>query len=283
MDTKRAYDQEGNEVNVYTSAYAVYMDDTKKETVDKVLSDNISEVENIKKSIKNLQDSALTDSDKANDFVDDPSKFIDAGTLKKFRDSTLCFKGVLTEIDLDTLIEPGYYFIEDATKIQHLPSDINSDFDNSFVIVLANKNNVYQKIVNIKGNIVSTRAKKETTDFSIWENYLNVKSTIPNKSKTALTLPNSMGSINYFIEDGWCTLEAKDIGGNGANIDILETEEIPVPNLTQPCILEHDGVMVGTIYVSGKSTGKGVKIIAHKNSEVLGYGTVSYKIDQSKY
>ena len=284
MDIMWGYDESGNKVLIYTVASAVFTDETLKKTVANALAEQINEIKSINTNITNLKNDALTASDITSDFVDDNTKVVDASTLKSFRDNTLCFKGTLTTQDLDTLNETGYYLIGDATNITHLPTDITSNYNNSIVVVIANNNNVHQKIIRLGTNEVSTRSKKTTTTFTTpWQSNLMLKATIPNKSKTSLTLPNSMGSINYFIEDGWCTVEFKDIAGDTTNIDIIETEELPTPNLTQPCFLESDGVMVGTIYIAGKTSGSGVKITAHKNSATLGFGTISYKIDQSKF
>ena len=283
-DIKRAYDEAGNKVYVYSVASGVFMDDTEKKTVANAIAEQNDKIKTINTNITNLQNDTLTESDITNDFVDDVTKVIDASTLKTFKNNTLCFKGILSTQDLDALTETGYYLIEDATNITHLPTDITSNYNNSIVVVIAKSDNVYQKIIKLSTNEVFTRSKKATTTYTTpWQSNLTLKATIPNKDKTSLTLPNSYGSLNYFISDGWCTVEFKDIAGNTTNLDIMETEELPTPNLTQPCILEADGVMVGTIYITGKDSGNGVKITAHKNSTTLGFGTISYKIDQSKY
>ena len=283
-DIKRAYDEAGNKVYVYSVASGVFMDDTEKKTVANAIAEQNDKIKTINTNITNLQNDTLTESDITNDFVDDVTKVIDASTLKTFKNNTLCFKGILSTQDLDALTETGYYLIEDATNITHLPTDITSNYNNSIVVVIAKSDNVYQKIIKLSTNEVFTRSKKATTTYTTpWQSNLTLKATIPNKDKTSLTLPNSYGSLNYFISDGWCTVEFKDIAGNTTNLDIMETDELPTPNLTQPCILEADGVMVGTIYITGKDSGNGVKITAHKNSTTLGFGTISYKIDQSKY
>ena len=284
MDIKRAYDESGNRVYVYSVASAIFADDTENKTMANVIAEQNDKIKTINTNITNLQNDTLSDSDITNDFVDDVTKVINASVLKAFRDNTSCFKGVLSTQDLDTLAETGYYLITDATNITHLPTDTTSNYDNSIIVVIANSDNVYQKLIKLGTNEVFTRSKKSTTTFTTsWQSNLMLKATIPNKPKTSLTLPNSMGSINYFIEDGWCTVEFKDIAGSTTNIDIMETDELPTPNLTQPCFLEADGVMVGTIYIAGKTSGSGVKIKAHKNSANLGFGTISYKIDQSKF
>ena len=286
MEVVRAYDEDGNKVYIYCVARGIFLDDTESKTLSNLISDYNQKFTNIDTDVTNIKKDKINVSDIVDNFTGkDSKKPLSATRGKYLYDNSLVFKGTVpSNVDLNTLVEPGIYFIDDASNMSHTPTKVEGQTSKSFINIISYEEMAVQEIIRLRDSTKWTRSKvSDSAGWESWYKYKNVKTTIEDKAMTSLTLPDNKGTLNYFIEDGWCTVEFKDIAGDGTNLDIIETEELLTPSLTQPCVLEADGVMVGTAYISGRTSGDGVKITAHKNSSTLGFGTVSYKIDQSKY
>lgn len=126
-------------------------------------------------------------------------------------------------------------------------------------------------------NYLSYRASN-TNGWSDWYRIPLIKKAIKDVPLTNLSLGDK-GELNYYVENGWCTVEFKNIAGLGTNIDLsYQGSELPYPAMQENERLEHDGETVGTIMVYNNG-----QISCHKISSELGFGTMHYQIDKSKY
>ena len=117
----------------------------------------------------------------------------------------------------------------------------------------------------------------DSNNFGAWYKIPLIKNAIADVGKKNISFAGT-GNCNYFIKNGFCTVEFKDIQGQGTNVVIAETSELPYPVFQKDARLENNGNTIGTIFVSGNG-----KITCHKTSSELGYGTMLYQVDESRY
>lgn len=281
MEVVRAYDEDGNKVYVFCVARGIFLDDTETKTLSNLISEYNQKFTNTSNDITDLKKDKLNISDIVDSFLGtDSKKPLSAPKGKYIYDNSLVFKGTVpSDTDFNDLIEPGIYFIDDASNMSHTPTEVEGQTSKSFITVIASEEMVIQEITRLRDSTKWSRSKVSySAGWDNWLRYKAIKTTIEDKEVTSLTLSNNMGMLNYYIKDGECTVEFKDIAGSGTDIVLADTSELPIPILQANERLEHNGVDVGTIMVSGNG-----KITCHKTSSDLGYGTVNYQIDESKY
>ena len=281
MEVVRAYDEDGNKVYVFCVARGIFLDDTETKTLSNLISEYNQKFTNTSNDITNLKKDKLNISDIVDSFTGtDSKKPLSAPKGKYLYDNSLVFKGTVSaDTDFNNLVEPGIYFIDDASNMSHTPTEVEGQTSKSFIIVIASEEMVIQEITRLRDSTKWSRSKvSDSVGWGTWQRYKSIKTTIEDKDVTSLELPNSAGTLNYCIKDGECTVEFKNIAGNGTNLVLAETSELPYPVLAQDQPLEHDGTIVGSIMVSGNG-----KITCHKTSSDTGYGIIKYQIDESKY
>ena len=139
---------------------------------------------------------------------------------------------------------------------------------------------VLQKFYDYLAGLLYTRTYSIINDtWSNWIKYTTSSQAIKDKPETTVNISGNTGTYTYTIYDGFCTVEFKNISGQGTNIVFAENSQLPIPVLSTPCRLENNGQTVGTIYISGDKA----SITGHKLVDTVGFGTVQYQVDKRKY
>lgn len=242
------------------------------------VNNNFTELQQVIDSLSNY----LKKTTVVNNYTtEDQGYILDARVGSSLFNLGLYYKGSLSTLgvtDFDGIVTSGIYSFGNTTTMNNSPNM------NQGILICYNiaEGNIIQQAIEISTNIIKQRtgyddtltAKKKWSDWKRTSSTTNVQ----DKEKSTGILDNNMGKYNYYIKDGICTVEFKDIAGDTANITLAETSNLPIPILASNGILENNGVMVGSINVSDEG-----KITCHKNSSNLGYGNVMYQIDESRY